>query len=185
WIRHLRRMDRRKLEEALEAERKRVCAAAKALYPGQDPGSESAWEELARSLLTKEGGWRKRVAEAKGYFDEAEAREPLRRVLWTICGLPPARYSGEQSAVLEAIAGLLPHAIAQLQLVFQARGQVDFTEVSQRALRALGSEGEPTDLALALDYRIRHLLIDEFQDTSISQYELVARLTEGWEPGDA
>jgi len=86
--------------------------------------------------------------------------------------------------VLEAIGGLLPHAIAQLKLVFQAKGQVDFTEVAQGALQALGTEGEPTDLALALDYRIRHLLIDEFQDTSISQYELAARLTEGWEPGD-
>src|SRR5207253_3724806 len=86
--------------------------------------------------------------------------------------------------VLEAIGGVLRPAIAQLKLVFQARGQVDFTEVAQRALLALGKEGEPTDLALALDYRIRHLLIDEFQDTSISQYELVARLTEGWEAGD-
>src|SRR4029079_5189052 len=45
------------------------------------------------------------------------------------------------------------------------------------------SEGEPTDLALALDYRIRHLLVDEFQDTSISQYELAARRPQGGEPG--
>jgi ATP-dependent exoDNAse (exonuclease V) beta subunit len=68
--------------------------------------------------------------------------------------------------------------------VFQSRRQVDFTEVAQGALRALGGDGEPTDLALAIDYRIRHLLIDEFQDTSISQYELVAHLTAGWTEGD-
>ncbi len=185
WIRHLKRMDREKLEAALDAERKRVCALAKTHYPGKDPGAQSAWEALAKSLLREDGGWRLRSPEAKGYSGDGEAREPLRRVLRMICALPPGRYTDAQAAVLEAIAGLLPHAIAQLQLVFQARGEVDFTEVSQRALRALGSEGEPTDLALALDYRIRHLLIDEFQDTSISQYELVARLTEGWEPGDA
>jgi ATP-dependent exoDNAse (exonuclease V) beta subunit len=68
--------------------------------------------------------------------------------------------------------------------VFQARRQVDFTEVAQSALYALGTDDAPTDLTLALDYRIHHLLIDEFQDTSISQFELVARLTGGWLPDD-
>jgi ATP-dependent exoDNAse (exonuclease V) beta subunit len=79
---------------------------------------------------------------------------------------------------------LLPRAAGQLKLVFQARGQVDFTEVAQGALLALGGTEAPSDLALALDYRIRHLLVDEFQDTSITQYELIAKLTAGWEPGD-
>ena len=51
-------------------------------------------------------------------------------------------------------------------------------------MRALGDLEAPTDLAVALDYRIRHFLIDEFQDTSISQYELIEKLTAGWEPGE-
>ena len=85
---------------------------------------------------------------------------------------------------LDRSPGCLPHAVAQLKLVFQSRNQVDFTEIAQGALRALGDLEAPTDLALALDYRIRHLLIDEFQDTSISQYELIEKLTAGWEPGD-
>src|SRR5437763_797332 len=37
---------------------------------------------------------------------------------------------------------------------------------------------------LALDTKIRHILVDEFQDTSYSQWELLERLTAGWEPGD-
>ena len=184
WIRHLARIDRDDLEAALEAERERVCGQVKSLYPGSDAGGAAEWQALAESLITKDGGWRKRSPEGKGYFEEGDAREPLRRLLATICNLPPTQYTDAQAEVLEAIAGLLPHAIAQLKLVFQARGQVDFTEVAQGALRALGEEGAPTDLALALDYRIRHLLIDEFQDTSISQFELIERLTEGWEEGD-
>ncbi len=188
WIRHLARIDRGDLEAALEAERERVCGQVKSLYPGKSAGNgaggTAAWQALAESLITKDGGWRKRSPEGKGYFEEGESREPLRRLLATICNLPPPHYTDAQAEVLEAIAGLLPHAIAQLKLVFQARGQVDFTEVAQGALQALGEEGAPTDLALALDYRIRHLLIDEFQDTSISQFELIERLTEGWEAGD-
>ena len=184
WIRHLARMQRADLEAALVAERERVVAAVRPLYSGADPGSVEAWQELTEALLTKEGGWRKRSPEAKAFLAAGQAREPLREALLALRALPPARYTDAQWQVLEAIAGLLPHAIARLKVVFQSRGQVDFTEVAQAALRALGEEGAPTDLALALDYRIRHLLIDEFQDTSISQSQLVARLTEGWEPGD-
>src|SRR5690606_7573899 len=52
------------------------------------------------------------------------------------------------------------------------------------ALQALGSSDEPTDLALAFDYRLQHLLVDEFQDTSFGQLDLLERLTAGWTAGD-
>jgi ATP-dependent exoDNAse (exonuclease V) beta subunit len=71
-----------------------------------------------------------------------------------------------------------------LQDVFRNRSSVDFTEVAQAALVALGEEEQPTDLALALEYRIRHLLVDEFQDTSVAQYDLLRRLTTAWVEGD-
>ena len=41
---------------------------------------------------------------------------------------------------------------------------------------ALGFDAAPTELALALDYRIRHLLVDEYQDTSPSQARLLELL---------
>ena len=66
-------------------------------------------------------------------------------------------------------------AAAHLELVFSEQGQVDFPALAQAAIRALGESEAPTDLALALDYRIRHLLMDEFQDTSLNQYELLKR----------
>ena len=37
---------------------------------------------------------------------------------------------------------------------------------------------------MRLDYRIRHILVDEFQDTSSLQIGLLERLTAGWEAGD-
>ena len=86
--------------------------------------------------------------------------------------------------MVEALCELLPLAVAQLRLVFQAHGEVDFTAVAWGAIEALGTPEEPTDLALSLDYRIRHLLVDEFQDTSQSQFELLEKLTAGWEAGD-
>lgn len=174
WIRHLGRMDRAGLEAALAAERAKVHARCEALYG--EPMDD--WAAYAASLLTKANTWR---ANLKGAYD---AREDLRLALVEARDLPPAQYSDRQWEALEAIAALLPHAIAELRVAFEAAGQVDFTEVSQAALEALGTEDAPTDLMLALDYRIRHLLVDEFQDTSISQYQLIERLTAGWEPGD-
>ena len=79
---------------------------------------------------------------------------------------------------------LLPRAAAELKLVFAARGEADFTEIAQGAVRALGSVDDPSELLLSLDAKIFHILVDEFQDTSISQWELLERLTAGWQPGD-
>ncbi|UCF76952.1 MAG: UvrD-helicase domain-containing protein [Betaproteobacteria bacterium] len=158
------------------------------------------WAQLARLLLTEKDQWRRSLTKNQGFpagkaaqpwkeralalFDGLRIHDTSRMALAQMRALPPERYSEQQWEILGAITRLLPRAVGQLKLVFQARGQADFTEVAQGALLALGAPEAPSDLALALDYRIRHLLIDEFQDTSISQYELIGRLTAGWEPGD-
>ena len=61
---------------------------------------------------------------------------------------------------------------------------MDFAELSIRASDALGQVDQPEDLALALGASIRHFLVDEFQDTSYTQFELIKKLTNGWDPGD-
>ena len=68
--------------------------------------------------------------------------------------------------------------------VFRARGTVDFTAITQAAITVLGTPDQPSDLLYGLDYRIQHLLVDEFQDTSYSQYELINALTAQWSDGD-
>lgn len=169
-------------------------------------GTVKYWCSVAGLLLTKEGEWRKKWTINEGFSPgktKAEketakhwkdrvfalteilrANDDLRQALNDMCRLPPSHYSETQWEVLGAITRLLPYAVGQLKVVFQLSGKVDFTEVAQAALLAMGTPDAPTDLALALDYRIRHLLIDEFQDTSISQYQLIERLIAGWEEGD-
>ena len=63
----------------------------------------------------------------------------------------------------------------------QSRGCIDFTEITLSALRALGDQESPTDLALYLDHQIQHLLIDEFQDTSVVQFTLFEKLISTWD----
>ena len=143
------------------------------------PDDAETWKALAAGLLTQKGTWR-----ARGVPPLLMPMEELREQLHAIRSLPDPTYTDEQWDALDAIVKLAPQAVAELAVVFAAHGQADFIEIAQGAVRALGEENDPTDLLLSLDYRIRHILVDEFQDTSHSQYELLVKLTWGWEPGD-
>ena len=98
--------------------------------------------------------------------------------------LPAAHYDHEQWQILQALFTLLPILVAHLQLIFNRANEVDFISVSQQALQALGNEENPTDLTLYLDNHIQHLLVDEFQDTSITHFQLLTKLVQGWQPND-
>jgi len=182
WIRMLHRADdRAALEAALATMRAETVERARSLMPAgiaQPAAGVDAWIAYARGLLTQKGEWRKAAPAL------LTGNDALLAALQAVQALPPAAYDDEQWQALAAIVRLAPRAIAELQYVFATRGRADFIEVAQGALRALGDADGPTDLMLALDYRIRHILVDEFQDTSFSQWDLLERLTSGWEPGD-
>jgi ATP-dependent exoDNAse (exonuclease V) beta subunit len=112
------------------------------------------------------------------------AEEGMADALHLARSLPPPAYEEGSWAIVAALLAVLPQAAAELALVFAAEGSVDFVELTLAALRALGPADEPTELLLRLDSRYEHLLVDEFQDTSDSQYELLASLTAGWTNGD-
>src|SRR3546814_4211259 len=84
---------------------------------------------------------------------------------------PSDGYSTEQLEVLNLLIRVLWLAAAQLNLRFTEAAEVDFTEISRRAVQALGQVDDPSDLLLSLDAAIRHILVDEFQDTSQSQID--------------
>jgi len=106
-------------------------------------------------------------------------------LLHRVRALPHAGTDNSGWQIITTLSQLLNLAVAELWLVFQRAGEVDFVEIAHRATRALGDDfGEPTDLALKLDYQIRHLLVDEFQDTSPGQVKLLEQLTMGWQADD-
>ncbi len=181
--------------------------------PGITIGDLAAWYGIADFLMSKgkadDRPWRKKVSKLIGFPAENTVKEPkekarfremkermtalfdslvdeelFRQALGRLSVLPNPAYSDEEWSVLEALFRVLLFSAAQLRTVFSHHGQVDFIEVAMRANQALGSQERPTELALRLDYQIRHLLVDEFQDTSQNQFELFRRLTAGWQPGD-
>ncbi|MBV8810858.1 MAG: UvrD-helicase domain-containing protein, partial [Acidobacteriaceae bacterium] len=79
---------------------------------------------------------------------------------------------------------LLQRSYQSLQDVFREVGAIDFIELTRAAIKALGTPERPSDLLYSLDYRIEHLLLDEFQDTSYHQYDFIDRLIGQWSAGD-
>ena len=175
-----------------------VACADLAQLPAAAGDALPAWRGIAELMLTREGEWRSRLNKNQGFPPEEgalksrgmellrrlQSNEELRGLLAAVPALPPAEYPEAQWRALAALLTLLPLAVAELKLGFAERGEVDFIEVAIGALQALGEPEAPTDLALALDHRIRHLLVDEFQDTSVNQFRLLEMLTAGWQPED-
>lgn len=167
-----------------------------------DPAALLQWLGLVELLLTQKGEWRKSFTVAIGLpagkvgqpWKEllaaliaelsASTRAGVAAALHDIRSLPSLADRSDEDAIVQTFVGLLKLAAANLWQVFRAQGACDFVEVAQGALQALADERGPTDLALRLDYRIQHLLVDEFQDTSPTQIELLKRLTAGWSEGD-
>ncbi len=167
--------------------------------PGLRPEDLAGWQAIAEALLTKTGKPRVRPGAAnrhskRPHVDDGAARESLAerlraapdfvKRLHRVRSLPPLAYGDAQWRVLDALCDVLRVAAAMLRVVFAERGEIDIIELVTAARTALGEPQSPTDLALAVDYRIGHILVDEFQDTSHAQVELLARLTAGWVPGD-
>ncbi|MBS0349766.1 MAG: UvrD-helicase domain-containing protein [Proteobacteria bacterium] len=165
-------------------------------FPETHYNQLSLWKSLAQALLTEQFEWRKTVNKNHGfpaktfekkYFEDIllqlSANTALQSALQEILICPPVHYSDEQWAIILALFELLPTLAAQLRLLFEEQGVMDFIEMGLRASQALGID-QPTDLALALDYRIRHILVDEFQDTSVAQFKLLEKLTQGWQQED-
>jgi ATP-dependent exoDNAse (exonuclease V) beta subunit len=155
------------------------------------------WRAMAALCLTNGSALRKRLTKAEGFPPQC-AQKPLMLellaefanipeavgALLEVRALPAPQYHDDDWERVRDVAQVLVLAAAELERVFREQGAVDFPAVSMAALRALGTPTAPTDLNLRLDYRLQHILLDEFQDTSSAQLEMVRLVTAGWQRGD-
>jgi ATP-dependent helicase/nuclease subunit A len=156
------------------------------------------WSGLCHFLLTKDSKWRKNVTREIGFLSGKDGKAAKERYASLIAGLdaepeildmlcelralPPQAYTEEDSQMLQHMLVILRYAIAELRLVFAERGVVDFVELGLAAQEVLRDDkGESSELAADIAARWPHLLVDEFQDTSRSQYELFTLIAGGWE----
>jgi len=173
-------------------------------FPSPDLSALEQWKACIHLLLTKNDAkarksptknegfpagkdFKAQKDEMKVLLSWLENDDTLLNQLHNIRLLPDsATFDDETWHVLEALFVVLKTLAAQLWQTFEQHKKVDFVEVMLRAKQALGQEnsaGEiiPSEALLRLDYQIKHILVDEFQDTSTLQIDLLTRLTAGWE----
>ena len=156
-----------------------------------------AWKALPELLLTRQGTWRRQPGaiglsgqfaslggDLKELISSLAGSEELRVALVELRYVPESLPGPAWWDAMSALRNLLQHLVAELRVLFAERNSADFIELALAAQLALGSAVRPSDLLLALDRRIQHILVDEFQDTSRSQIRLLELLTSGWERGD-
>ncbi len=174
-------------------------------FPDDHVSQIPYWRGLVQLLLTKERKLRKIVTVREGFPVGTGTEKPvfkmmkknmldmllafseeasLEKQLAEFSMLPPPVYEEAQWEMLTQVLTVLPVLVAHLKLNFQQARKTDYVEMTLKALMALGDEAAPSDLMLNLDYKIQHILVDEFQDTAFTQFHLLEKLTLGWEKGD-
>jgi len=177
-------------------------------FPVTNLEGVAAWKAIAHVLMTsgEKASLRKSITKTQG-FDTSDESKPYKQAMLALLDqlqgnqaliehliyvrkLPDSAWF-EDSAwhMLEALFLVLKMLASQLWQSFEQYKQVDFIEIMLRAKQALGqSDGAgnllPSDALLRLDHQIRHILIDEFQDTSTLQIDLLSRLTAGWDESE-
>jgi ATP-dependent helicase/nuclease subunit A len=161
----------------------------------KEPAQLSSWQWVVRWILTADQKPRKRLDKNNGFQakvdqtakddllalnSELEERTDWSDLLTEITFLPSMESDDQEWQGVLHLSRVLPTLAAHLLTVFRSRGVVDHTHIAMSAEAALGSDEEPTDLALRLDYQLAHILVDEFQDTSQGQYRLLEKLCRGW-----
>ncbi|MBW2020561.1 MAG: UvrD-helicase domain-containing protein [Deltaproteobacteria bacterium] len=169
-----------------------------AVLPDDLPGTAwpdlPAWKAIAEALTTKEGRPRQQIGPTMGGFYKGFAKGPwgkqvkelpieVSRMLCDLKVLPGPDASPTDINALADLIILVARAVTTYETKCRQLHVLDFVRLEQAALKTL-AEDTVGDLQLFLDHRIQHILVDEFQDTSHSQWTLIQRLCAEWTPGD-
>jgi ATP-dependent exoDNAse (exonuclease V) beta subunit len=167
--------------------------------PGSDLNDLKDWKTIAEILITKSSGsWRKKIdvtigfpaelkeekAQLKKFIESLDSEFELKKMLSNLHNLPSVHFPEFTKKSITNIAQVLKLSVAELKVIFDEKGVQDFSEVSLQAINALDTCEELSDIALLLDYQIKHILVDEFQDTSYLQLNLIQKLVDGWQKND-
>lgn len=125
-------------------------------FTGADCASDAAWKRHRAAAA----GIAPAVGEALGAF-RRDLNVVLSRGVWRVFAV----------------------ALTEYQRTLEGRALLDFSGVLERAVKLLKDMDEFAQSRFRIEARYRHVLVDEFQDTSRAQWQLVAQLVRNWGEG--
>ena len=164
----------------------------RAMTPTDQPGSESGIRLLVDGIedyfFTRTGAPRRKwTAYAAEHARDARALRAHRAAATALA----ERLAGDLHAFRRDLNAVLTRGVWKLfriardeyRDVLDEHAVVDFAGALERALALLSDRGEFTRSRYLLESRYQHLLVDEFQDTSDAQWQLVWHLVQAWREG--
>jgi ATP-dependent helicase/nuclease subunit A len=150
-----------------------------------------ALDRVREHFLTQDG--QPRAGGSIKPFSAAHCRsaDAWRRHRDTVKAVAPAvkdallAFNRDLNAVLaRGVRHMFAIALAEYRRALERHSALDFSEVLARALDLLRRMDEFAQSRFRLDRRYQHVLVDEFQDTSRAQWELISLVIKSWGEGE-
>jgi ATP-dependent helicase/nuclease subunit A len=156
----------------------------------RDADARSVIDRVAAHFLTIEGKVRSTGAlhpyKAEDYPSPAASKRHRAAVAQLgprIEGILDGFARDLNSIMARGVRRMFAVALSQYRRALDERSVLDFSDVLQRALDLLRQMDEFSQSRFRLESRYHHVLVDEFQDTSRAQWELVSLLVQSWGEG--
>lgn len=174
--------------DCLKAVEKVLTVRAETLLPAQDLADELRYQMLCEALLTKANTVRKFVP-GKDAIKRLGARaDEMLHAFETITTVLLHIHDQKlRASTLRRTAAALTlgiAALAELEQECRRRNVLTFTDLEWLAYRLLSDRDIGSWVQYKLDQRVDHLLLDEFQDTNATQWQLLLPLLEEMAAGN-
>ena len=155
--------------------------------PGRPGLVQAVFTRVRAHFLTHEGRPRRRQPFRRDLFASAadwNAHTALVVEHAPAIAAIDAAYRRDVNALLSrGIRRMFAIAAAEYRRTLDAHAALDFPDLLLRALELLRRMDEFSRSRYRLESRYHHVLVDEFQDTSRAQWELVSLLVQSWGEG--
>ncbi len=146
----------------------------------------AALDRLRAYFLTRSGAPRKRFADPRSRGGSPRVRRfrtAAAAVAPVVCEVLRRFDRDVNVALVRGVRRVFEIGVTEYRRELESRALLDFSDVLERAVDLLRRMDEFARSRYRLESRYHHVLVDEFQDTSRAQWELVSLLVASWGEG--